>query len=210
MGQSQIIALIRSKFMQLEESLSDKLHQMLWATSVGNGGKDFLSIPVIVSDTGILGGIDPSTETWWKSKTVATVNLTTVAGVKVLNNVYNSLVDNLSKIDLEFTDQGNFEAYEALAVPSIRFNNTKMADLGFESIAHKGADLVFDSRCPTGKWYFLNSDHIEFVKHSARWMKRREGQKPPNQDATSFLTLSAGQLATDQRRAHGVISASTV
>jgi hypothetical protein len=207
MGSSQIIALIRAKFTQLEEAFRDMLSTQLWATSQAVA-TDLLSVPMIVSASGTIGGIDPTTETWWKSTSVASLDLDDIAGLATLNSVYNSLSVNGSRPDIEVTHQTAFEQYEAVAADKIRFTQTKLAELGFESLAHKGAELLFDPKCPastTGDWYFLNSKHLEFVKHSSAWMKRRPAQMPHDQDASISLVLSMGQLVTDSRRAHGVI-----
>lgn len=206
-GPEQIISLMKAKFTQLELSFSKTVNTQFWATAVGNGGKDFLSIPIIIDDSGTLGGIDSATETWWKSVVGPATNLTTTAGVKSLNNTFNALAINGSKPDLEFTTQANFEAYEALALTNIRFVNTKLAELNFETLAHKSAEVVLEAEVPGtagGNWYFINSERIRFTKHSDAWMKRLETQRPYNQDAYTAPVISMGQLVTDQRRAHGV------
>lgn len=206
-GSSQIISLLQAKFDQLQKSFVTTLSDHVWATSVGNGGKDVLSIPVIVKDTGVLGGIDPATETWWKAtSSAAAVSLATLAGVKGLSNMYNSLDVEGSRPDIEFTTQAIYEAYEQLAAADIRFQKTSMADLGFQSIAHKAAELVFEQRVPANHVFFLNSDHLSFVQHSQRWMQRQPFMQPYNQDARTALVLSMGQLITDERRAHGVLT----
>jgi hypothetical protein len=210
-GVSQIINLLTAKFEQLELSFRQDLNRMLWSDGTGNGGKDFLGLGAIVDDTVILGGIDPATETWWQSAVVGgPVPLHT--DIKGLNSMVNGLAVNNSKPDGEFTTQANFEQYENLAAPNIRFTTTRMAELGFESVQHKGAEVVFDPDVPTGGggddggyWYFVNSKNLEFVHHSACWMKRTEFIRPYNQDAKTMLVLSMGQLITDCRRAHGLI-----
>lgn len=216
-GSAQIINLLQAKMDQLRLSIEDKLDSMLFADGSGNGGKDLLGLAAIIDDSGVLGGIDSSTEDWWKSVVVNDpVDLTTTDGVKVLNNVYNTLGLNRSKIDFEFTTQDNFEAYEALALPNIRFSDLRMAELGFQTIAHKGAEVIFESRSPQpegsggGYWYFINSDHLEFVQHRDAWMSQTEFVRPYNQDAKVMLVISMGQLITDNRRAHGVIKETVV
>jgi hypothetical protein len=217
MGGARIIALLQAKFDQLRVSVEEALNTMLWAdvTTEGNGGKDFLSVPAIVGDgitTGAtgkttLGGIDNDSDgqSWWRSKVVDGADLTTVDGVRTLNNVLNSLAIVKSKPDFEFTTQAGFEAYEALAAPQIRFVNTKMADLGFESVAHKTAEVIFEEDVPSGEWYFLNSDHLEFVQHSSCWNDMQPFKSPVNQDAKTAQVLYMGELITDVRRAHGRI-----
>jgi hypothetical protein len=247
-GSAQLINLLQAKMDQLKLSIADDLNAMLYGSGNGNGGKDFIGLMGIVaggstakqygsSDTGAglptgasttdtyFGGINPSTYSWWKSPyKSAAVDLTSFDGVDDLNNLYNTIRVNRSKVDLELTTQANFEAYEALAVPNIRFQNLKAADLGFETIAHKTAEVVFDPDVPTsgawhdgedtiaggGAWFMLNSDRLEFVQHSESWLTPTEFVRPYNQDAKTALILSMGNLISDSRRSHGLIINTTV
>ena len=227
-GGASVTNLVKFKFDQLEKSISQKLTDWFWATSIGNGGKDLTSIPVIVDNTGTLGGIDSSTETWWKSKVVGVagdfasapgVDLTGLAGVKKLNNILNSLAVDGSKPTHEFTTQANFEAYEALALNTLAYKDTKMAELGFESINHKTAEVVFEPAVPTfttgqatdgGSWYFINCDELAFFKHSNAYMERTPFMRPVDQDAKTMQVVSMGNLATGSRRSHGLIRTAKV
>lgn len=214
-GSSRIINLLQAKFDQLRVSMEDDLNAMFWAdvTTEGNSGKDFLSIPAIVGDgtttgaTGktILGGIDRDSDgqSFWRSQVTDGIDLTTLDGVRTLNTMYNNLRIAKSKPSVEFTDQNGFEAYEALALPNLRFNEAGAVDLGFDTLAHKNASVVFDDDCPAAEWYMLNTEHLEFVRHSAAWMKMLPFQSPVNQDAKTALVISMGELITDAPRAHG-------
>lgn len=216
-GSSRIINLLQAKIEQLRVSVEDDLNSMLFAnvTTEGNSGKDFLSVPSIVGDgitTGAtgkttLGGIDNDADgqTWWRSSITNGVDLTTLDGVRVLNTKRNDLRISKSRPDFHVTDQNALEAYEALALPNMRFNNTSMADLGFEAVAFKGGEVVFDDDCPANQWYMLNSTHLEFVRHADCWALMGEFKEPINQDARTAKVLFMGELITDCRRAHGRI-----
>lgn len=204
-GSARIIAILEAKMEQLRLSQTQAMNTMLWGDGTGNSSKNFLGIQAIVSNSGTLGGIDSSTETWWQSDVVSSaISLATTAGVKTLNSILNDLKLVNSKPDFEFTTQANFESYEALAVPNIRFQDLRMAELGFEAVSHKGAEVMFEDNVPSGYWYFLNSDHLEFVQKDNRWMKLLGFRSPVNQDAKTALVVSMGNLITDVRRAHGV------
>lgn len=241
-GAPQLINLLQAKMDQLKLSVADDLNAMLWGRGAGNGGKDMLGLEAIVndgkaygsSDTTVsgdsttdthLGGIDASTYTWWKSVVNdGPVDLTTFDGITSLNHMYNTIRINRSKVDVEFTTQANFEAYEALAVPNIRFEGQRVADLGFETIAHRNAEVIFEPDVPSsgavadgahtfsggGGWFMLNSDRLEFVQHADSWLTPTDFVRPYNQDAKTALILSMGNLITDSRRSHGVIYATTV
>lgn len=217
-GVEAFIKLLSTKVEQLRLSTDDALNAMLHGDGTGNSNKDMLGLRAIVAATGTLGGIDSSTETWWKSRVNAgPVDLTVAAGVSELNNMYNGLAIQKSKPDLELTTQANFEAYEDLATEKIRYTSTRMADLGFEAIAHKRAEVVFDadtysdgSAGDGGYWYFINSQFLKFVRHSDAWLSLTEFVRPYNQDAKVALIISMGNLVTNNRRAHGVITNTTV
>lgn len=202
-GSAQLINLLQAKIDQLKLSVADDMNAMLWAASVGNSGKDFNSIPVLVKSSGTVGNVVASTYTWWVSPTSATIDLTDPAGITGMNSMVNTIRVNRSKVDIEIGSQAVYQAYEALALPNIRFVNTKLADLGFEAIAHKTAELAFDPDAPSGSLYFLNSDRLEFVQHQDSWLSMTEFQRPYNQDAKVALILSMGELITDSRRSHG-------
>jgi len=208
-GAAQLINLLQAKVDQLRISVADDMNAMLWASSVGNGGKDFNSVPVLVKDSGTIAGIDPNTYTWWKSTKAGTIDLTTFDGVSAMVNLANTIRVNKSRADVAFASQAVYEAYQALAVPNMRFNDNGMADLGFENIAFQGVPLIFEPDVPSGTIYMLNSDRLEFVQHSAAWLSLTEFQRPYNQDAKVALILSMGQLLTDSRRSHGFATAVT-
>jgi hypothetical protein len=216
-GSSRIINLLQAKVEQLRVSIEDDMNAMLFAdvTTEGNSGKDFLSIPSIVGDgitTGAtgkttLGGIDNDSDgqSWWRSKVKDGLDLTTISGVRSLNNLRNTLKLAKSKPDLHVTDQDAFEAYEDLALSTLRYQSTAMADLGFDTIAFRGGEVVFDGDCPADEWYMLNSAYIEFVTHRDAWGLMGDFKEPINQDAKTAKMLFMGELLTDVRRAHGRI-----
>lgn len=217
-GKPAFISLMASKAEQLRLSIDDVFNSMLHGDGTGNSGKDFLGLKAVVRATGTLGGIDPTTETFWKAKEVAgPVDLTTAAGIASLNNVFNSLAVQKSRPDIELTTQLNFEAYEALATEKVRYTSVRMADLGFEALAHKTAEVVFDADTPNdlgtandgGYWYFLNSRFLEFVRHADSWLTPTDFVRPYNQDAKVMSVISTGNLITSNRRANGVILETT-
>jgi hypothetical protein len=205
-GSAQIINILTAKIEQLRVSMEDDMNSMLWGAGTGNSSKDFLGLQAIVAGSGTLGGIDPSTETWWVSRTDTTCDLTTIDGVRDLNTMKNGLRIAKSTPDFGFTTQTVFEAYEALMAPNIRYEDTAMGDLGFDTVQHRGSTVMYDADCPSAAWYFLNSKYLEFVKHRDAWLKRLPFASPVNQDAKTSLVISMGELITDVRRAHGVIS----
>lgn len=205
-GSAQLINLLQAKIDQLKFSVADDLNAMLLADGTGNGGKDMLGLKALVDSTGTVGEINQSTYSWWASVEDSGIDLTTFDGVRELGSMYNSLRINRSKVDLVLTTQAAFEAYEELALPALRFQDLRVADLGFEAIAFKGAAIVFDPDVDSGYAYLLNSDRLEFVQKAGRWLDMTDFQRPYNQDAKVALILSMGNLITDSRRSHGKVT----
>ena len=211
-GPEAFISLVETKFAQLQASFIRKFNESLFAAMPASGAKDFNSLTEIVSAAdptrGALGGLEVATETWWVAHVAAgAIDIDVAAGVRSLNTIANTLWVQGSMPDFEFTTQTNFEAYEALMVGQIRFEGGGMGDLGFRTLSHRGTEIVFDPFVPTNYWYFLNSDYLEFVKHSAAWMTRLDTQRPYNQDAVTTPIICMGNLVTGMRRAHGVATA---
>lgn len=246
-GSAAIINLLSTKIEQLNFSFERWLNKVLWGSQSNvNGALDMISIPEIVSvnDPGgatngpsrgasySLGGIPSATTNaenvqYWVASEDAILDLSTLDGTKDLANMLNNLNVVGSKPDLLVSTQAVAEQYEFLTLDNtLRYTSTKMADLGFDSIAFKGAELVWEDELTansavgnngvqgtdygTNPLFLLNSNNLEFVQHSNTWMRRTEFQRPYNQDAKTALVLSRGQLITDCRRAHGSVLAVTV
>jgi len=205
-GEAQLINLLQAKIDQLKLSVADDLNAMLFADGTGNSNKDMLGLKAIVDSTGTVGEINQSTYSWWASVEDSSIDLTVLDGVREFGTIYNSLRINRSKTDIILTTQAAYEAYEELALPSLRFNDLRMADLGFEGIQFKGAEIAFDPDVDSGYAYFLNSDHLEFVQKRGRWLEMTDFVRPYNQDAKVALILSMGNLVTDMRRAHAKVT----
>ena len=220
-GGARIINLLQSKIEQLRVSFEDDMNAMLWSNgtvtgasaATGNGGKDFQSVATIIGDgislgSGILGGIDSDADgqSWWRSGYQNGCDLTTLDGIRTMNTVRNARRLAKSKPNYLFADQDVYEAYEALALTTLQFQNTAKADLGFDSVSFHNAEVIFEDDVPANCMYFINTEYLEFVKHSQAWLKMLPFQSPINQDAKTALVLSMGELVTGTRRAHAVIN----
>ena len=208
-GAAQLINLLQAKVDQLKMSVADDFNAMFWASSAGNSGKDFDPLPLLVKSATTVGNVDPSTYTWWASTLDSSVDLTTFDGVNDMGAMLNTIRVNRGRTDIEIGTQAVYQAYEALAVPNLRFESNALADLGFESLTHRGVPITFDPDAPSGTLYFLDSSHLELVQHADSWLTMTEFQRPYNQDAKVALILSMGNLITDSRRSHGYMTSIT-
>ena len=207
-GEEQVISLLKAKIDQAEMSAQEAMNTMFYGDGTGNGGKDWLGLEAIVADTpstGTLGGIDSSTNTWWRnqSQDAATVGAFEITD---LSNMYNNCSKGKIKPEFLLTEQAAWERYESLLQPQLRYQSTKAADAGFENLLYKSAPVMWDEELDsTGRVYFLNSKFLKLKVHSDVWFKATPMEKPHGQDARYSQILCYGNLTTNNRRFQGVL-----
>jgi hypothetical protein len=206
-GESRVLNLLETKIMQLEESLQDKLTTMFFADGTGNSGKDWLGLAAVVDSSGTVGNIDAAVDTWWRSTETAVGGALTIAGMTTL---FNTVSKGSDTPDGVFTTQALYEKYESLLQPSLRYTDTKMADVGFQNLMFKTAPVTFDVACTAGIVYMLNSKYLTVVGHSDRWFQQTEFIRPENMDARYALITAYGNLTVRNRARHGKLTGATV
>lgn len=220
-----------------ELSLQDLINDHIWrlaglTTAVtGNGGKNIISIPMIVnrSDyTGIdIGGIDMSAETWWAAKGSHATSLTTTT---LLRTAIRHQLNEAGKLsggrpDIAITTQQAFENYVlGLDEKQVYQNNPKSATQDFENVTLCGVPTFWDSHVPDAytpyDWdnatrlaspaqesiYLLNSKFLKLWYDRNFKFAFSDFQTPHDQP---FVITSScafvGQLGTTKRCKHAYI-----
>ena len=205
-GESRVIHLLETKIMQLEESLQDKLQTMFYGDGTGNSGKDWMGIAGIVDSSGTIGNINAATATWWRSTETAVGGALTLANMTTL---FNTVANGNDTPDGIFTTQTLYEKYEGLLQPSLRYTDTKMADVGFQNLMFKTAPVFLDKGCTNQTVYMLNSKYLTVVGHSSRWFEQTPFVRPENMDARYALITAYGNLTVRNRSRHGKLTGAT-
>lgn len=208
-GDKAIIKILESKVTQAEMSLADKLDIDLWASSVT--GTNINTTVTLVDTTTSIGQVSKSANSWWQAQTVASGSFA-ARGLSDMRSLYNTITNqSLAKgaPDLICSDQNSYQFYEATVQPQLRYSDTDMADAGFENLRFKGATMTYDPNSPSGKMYFLSSDSLKLVTNKGTNFITTKFIQPANQDAKVAQILWAGQLASDNIRRLGFLSAIT-
>ena len=179
---------------------------MFFADGTGNGSKDWNGLGNLVEATGVAGGIDPSTNTWWTSKEENTSTALTLAQ---MSSIYNNVSVGNDHPDVLLTTQTLFEKYEGLLQPQLRYTDAKTADAGFQNLLFKAAPVMYDVHCPSGVFFFLNSKYITLVGHSGKWFQQTEFIRPEDLDARYALIMCYGNLTLRNRAKQGKLTAKT-
>jgi len=207
-GTEAIIKLLNAKIMQTEESIKESLNDMLYANSVGNGGKDFQGLGFIIDASNTVGGIDPTTNSWWASYEE---NTATALTQLQMATAYNTASKGSDVPDMIVTTQTLFEKYESLLTAQVRYQDVTKANSGFQNLMFKQTPVVFDVSCTSGNMFFMNSKYLKLTGMNGHWFNTTEFQKGTvaGVDARYALILSFGELTCSNRKRQAKLTAKT-
>lgn len=213
-GKEQIIDLMEGRLSVAEATMANLIAGGIYSDGTAAGGKQIegLNKAVIVAPgTGVYGGIDPATWTFWRNKVVdeTAANMTVDKIQGYFNTMWSQLVRGSDRPDLIMVDGGVWGVYLASLQAQQRFAGTEVGKLGFPSIKYMDADVVLDGGiggfCPTNTAFFLNTKYIHYRPHSARNMTALSPNKryAINQDAEVQILAWAGNLTCSGRQFQG-------
>jgi hypothetical protein len=208
-GTSRIVNLLEAKIKQAEMSLTEELSEGLFSDGTADGGKVLTGLDAMVSNSGVYGGINSALHTWWQagvdtaSEALAlddmrvAWNTASIGGRDVPNLIVTSQT-LFQKYEGFFTQVGTESIGTSFMTPS---KGTKqLADAGFQTLAFKGAPIVWDEQCPSDRMYFLNTNHMKLVVHKDANFETTDFVKPENQDARVAQVLFMGNLTCNRRK----------
>ena len=205
-GEQAILNLLEAKIMQAEESMKEGFNSMFFGDGTGNSSKDWNGLGNLVESGNSVGGINSSTETWWRSYEENTVAALSLAQ---MTTAYNTASVGNDHPDMILGTQTLFEKYESLLQPQLRYTDTKTADAGFQNLLFKAAPIMYDVHCNAGTMFFLNTKYITLVGHSSKWFQQTEFIRPEDLDARYALIMCYGNLTTRNAKKQGKLTAKT-
>lgn len=186
-------------------------------------------VPSTDPTTTDVGNIAGDTYSWWRhvvadasSDSTPTagkfgINVTTRSGLlAALKRTYNFCARGTGGApDLSIMDQISFETYESALDDKVRYNNTKMADMGFDTIKLKGATCIWDELVPDlesgtaavtrGTAFFLNTDYYGLTIDSETDFITTPFIEPENQTAKTAKVLFMGNTTCSNLRKQGAL-----
>ena len=169
-GKAQIINVTEAKIKQAEQTLRKKLSGMLYGTyASATTTNDWTALTVLIDSTTPCGRIDPATEPWWASYEAA-VGAVDAAGLETaMRTAVMTTSDNGGdEVDALFTDPATYAFYESTLTPQVRYTDTSKANLGFRNLLFENVPIMWDSDCPAGTMFGINSEYVGLVIHKDR------------------------------------------
>lgn len=200
-GKEQMIDLLESRMEVAESTLSNLIATSLYSDGTGSGGKEITGLDAAVPldpTTGVYGGIDRDTWTFWRSKVQNSADASEIQAD--MNTLWAQLVRGTDRPDLIVMDDTVWGEYVASLQAQQRFNDASIGDLGFPTLKFMGTDVVLDGgiggACPAGTSFFLNTNYLHYRPHSARNMVPLSPNRryATNQDAEVQIIGWAGNL----------------
>lgn len=236
-------AKIKQAEMSMREILNEQLLRgtVSGATFVpGNSAKDLLPLgyflrklsgtnPTTGGNVGNISAADKNEDgsTWWVHRTSDFAggndtgndfsnNVTTFAGLKAnLHRMQNFCGRGGGGFpNLIVGDQVTYETYNNALDAQVRYTNTKMADMGFDTIKLRGATFIWDEIVPDidngteaitlGTAYFINTRFYNLIIDSETDIVTTPFVTPENQTAKTAKILFMGNAGVSNMRKHGV------
>ena len=219
-GEEQIIDLFDARLDVAEASIENLIATGVYSDGTGSNGKQITGLQAMVvasPSTGIVGGIDRATWSFWRNQTFDfSSDLGVSASASNIQTGFNQLYAKTSRssdvVDLILLDN-NFWGFFMSSIQNIqRFNgSSKMADLGFVASKYMNADVVLDGgiggNIPTNTGYFLNSKYLFFRPHTDRnFVSIGDERMSTNQDAIVRLIGWAGNMTASGLQFQGIMS----
>lgn len=207
-GEEQVIDLLEAKVMQAEESITEVFDEMfLDNKATSQNVKEWNGLGHLVAqNSNPVGGINPSTNNWWKSHIDSTSAKLTV---KKMRTAYHTVSVGNDKPNLILTTQAGYELYEEEMYGKLQYTDTRARDAGFTNLLYSAAPVVMDNNVSAGHMYMLNTKYLRLVGHKDVWFKPTPFIRPSNQDARYAQILAYGNLTVSNRARQAVITAFT-
>lgn len=219
-GEEQIIDLFDARMDVAESSLENLIATGIYSDGTGSLGKQITGLQAMVvasPSTGVVGGIDRATWSFWQNQTFDfSADLGASASASNIQTGFNTLYAKTTRgsdvVDLILLDNFFWGLFMASLQNIQRFpGNSKMAELGFVASKYMNADVVLDGgiggNIPTHTGYFINSKYLFFRPHRNRnFVPIGDERMSTNQDAIVRLMGWAGNMTASGLRFQGIMT----
>lgn len=224
-GDDAMMDLIDKRVQTAERTFENRMSAGIYSDGTAYGGKQIGGIGLLISKaptSGLVGGIDRGSATWWRNQSVNANSDT--RGLVTSSNIQSYMTTttiNLKRdsdgVDLIVADNNYYTAYVASMQALQRVmsdGDAKDVGAGFTSLAFYGAGkkcrVVLDGgkngQIPANTMYFLNTEYLWYRPSSRRNFKVIGGDRMNvNQDAIVRLTAWAGNMTSGNLSLQGVL-----
>lgn len=192
-------------------SMASQIAGLFYGDGTGNSNKDFLGLAAIVDDGGEVatyGGQSRSTYTTLQANEYDVTGSITLSDLATADSAARKGTD---RVTLNVTTETLWDGFEALIQPTINTNvmgdgykqvtrtgvvpnqAALKGEVGFDALFFRGAPVVADEECASGKWYGLNENHLAFYGLKSSDKNYKEIQVGGNKEIDGVYSQSASK-----------------
>lgn len=212
-GREQMINLVKTKKANALKTAANNFSIDIYSDGTLPNQIGGLATMIQTNGQGVVGGLDSAAYPFWRNKFreipgTNTYTKDTITGE--FNALWLQLVRGMDKPDLIVLSWDFWTVFEASQQQLQRYvNENKIAQVGFETLKYKSADVIFDDNTnfstTAEKGYFLNTDYLYVNQHKdAKWTPDDE-KRPTNQDAVVLPYYWMGAACVSNRSLQGVL-----
>jgi hypothetical protein len=194
----KIVDLVRTKIMLSEKAMAKRLEQAL-STPVAEAN-NLIDLETLVN-TGTLGTINGTTDTFWQSTVTASGTFATQGLTDMTTATY--AVSSSSSDDLPthyITTSSIFQAFEATRLPVVRYSDTATANAGFQNLLFKTKPVVYGNYIGSGLMFGINTNYLMLNVDSESDFITTDFVQSHNQTLKAAYIIWRGNLITNNRR----------
>lgn len=175
-GAEKVLDLLATEMDSVAADMADSLGTQVYSDGTANSSKYITGLDAMVDDgngTATYLGLARSTYTTWVSNLDSSSNAITIAEIAAS---FNAAGIGTEEPSLGITTQAIFATLEGLLNATLNWNNPsgsvpagtagprvsqgRVADIGISSLQYKGKPIISDYKCTSGRFYWLNMNHI--------------------------------------------------
>ena len=208
-GKVQVIDLLVAKMKNIQNTIRDLVETDLFVAQTGNKILSFVDM-IEYGTTPIYGGIDRTTlNTWWRGNVTAVNGVLTYAAMETMYNTCSEIPK--APPTLIVTTKALFEYYWKLHLDKVGWlDQNKILETGV--VPFGSAEIIYSPKCPTGKMYFINTDHAFLTPHPSdnfAWTGWEDVTAATGQRRLDGRTFWTGNLISDMPASCGVLTGLT-
>jgi len=216
--------LLEDKLEDMDEGMARSMNSIMWGDGTASA-KIFPGVTYFLADdptTGVVAGIDRSTNTWWRNRSLVGANkITSSTSAQTLTKTLRKEVRQLRRYGGQpklviagsgFIEKLEAEVHEKGYYTQTGFINNGTTDIGSPDIQMKGVgsityDPTLDDLGRTNFAYFIDPRHLHMYVMEDEDMKKHSPARPAAQYVLYRGVTYTGAMVLRKANAHGVYEA---
>ena len=207
-SQHKILDLVQTKTKLSNKAIKDRMDQA-FSTPV-SGANNLIDLETLVN-TGALGNLNGSSDTFWQSTVTSSGSFATQGLTDMTTATYGvSSAASMDNPTMYLTNKTIFQKFEQTRLPLERISNGNLsANAGFKNLTFKGVPLTYGNYVGSGLLFGLNMNYIYLAVDSQTDYITSPFISPTNQTVRVAFILWRGNFITNNRRRHFKLTAIT-